>query len=154
MSPTPKPLPWLSRKHAPLIRGGTEQHIRHVCGQFNLAACNIGWTCHDYLTIVSFGEHWVSLKLSNAWFDRKEECEVSSALEDLLYDLGDENVSTVFQPTQVPQCYNVDLRQTTDCIACTLLAHASQTRRRRHKSTSQRKAERRARIQAKPICHA
>lgn len=136
------------------MSGVVNDDIRHTCGRIDLSSCALTWTCHDYLTIVSFGEHWVSLKLANDWYDRKGECNISSALEDLLYDIGNPEVASVFKPTQTPACWNIDLRKATDCVSCTLLKYASQARRRRHKKTSSRKAERKKAIEAMPICRA
>lgn len=148
------PLPWLSRVHSPIARAGRSTDIRHTCEVFNLTPCAITWTCPDYLSIVAIDESWVSFRISDGWYDRIDECEASDALVNLLYDVYTVGAPDTFRYTRTASCYNVDLRRTTDCIACTLLAHASQTRRRRHKTTSEKKAARRKALEALPICKA
>lgn len=152
----PNSLRRFEHEHVPLVTGYTNHRLHDTCDRLDLATCDMGWTCHDYLTIASFGEHWVSLKLANDWQDRIVECNITSALEDLLYDLDSSLiVQSVFKPTQTEKCWNIDLRLTSKCIACTLLRYASQARVLRHaRKPHEHIIARRTATEVLPICRA
>lgn len=83
------------------------------------------WTCHDYMTIALWDEHYISLKILNEKWD---ECVSPSTARWLQQRLAEKHkpgyLRRVWRTRTDTNCYNLDLWTTQKCPRCWLIKMA------------------------------
>lgn len=145
----------VSNVHGPPagIRPGTLV-CNNTCSAVRIDQDLAPWSCHDYLTIASWGEHYLSLRISNEWWDK---CEKYPHLYESLSRFRASAFSTWGVPHQSVDghpvysawtgddshstCINVDTRLVDQCVVCLLKQQPSyvQLRARRHVSNAEKR---------------
>lgn len=126
----------------------------------------VPWSCYDYLTIASWGEDFVSLKILDGFWDKCNSSHFVGTIRGLhtlweydresntgYYSVSDFERFKVVHAKDDKSCFTVNLRKVDQCLGCVLREHSTPVHVRTARHTRSEKRRRKLMHRALESCH-